>query len=215
MQILSTNIAQPTTIQWRGQDIQTGIYKHEVENPIYLGSEDVENDHVIDRRYHGGEEKACYLYSADHYPFWKQKYPQLKWEWGMFGENLTVSGLNESEIHIGDSFQIGEAIIQVTQPRQPCFKLGVRFGTQKVVNEFWDSSFPGVYVRILQAGQVTKGDQLTLIESNPESLSIEQVFSLFGKNTKDIESLTKAIADPFLAQSCRKDLQKILESSEL
>jgi MOSC domain-containing protein YiiM len=214
MQIISTNIAQPTTIEWRGQEIQTGIYKHEVENPIFLGSEDVVNDHVIDRRYHGGEEKACYLYSAEHYPFWKQKYPQLNWEWGMFGENLTVSGLHESEIRIGDRFQIGEAIIQVSQPRQPCFKLGIRFGTQKVINEFWDSPFPGVYVRIIQPGQVAKRDQLTLLERNPESLSVEQVFSIFGKNNKNIDLIMKALAETFLAQSCRNDLQKILESIE-
>ncbi|HAH23046.1 MAG TPA: MOSC domain-containing protein [Prolixibacteraceae bacterium] len=212
MHILSTNIAQPTTIEWRGQAIQTGIYKHEVDTPLYLGTEDVVNDHVIDRRYHGGTEKACYLYSADHYPFWKQKYPQLTWEWGMFGENLTVTGLHESQIRIGDRFQIGETIIQVTQPRQPCFKLGLRFGSQKVVNEFWDSSFPGVYVRILQPGHVAKGDKFTLLERNPDSLSVEQVFSLFGKNNQNIDMLKKAIAEPFMAQSCRKDLQKILDN---
>ena len=215
MHIISTNIGQPTTIEWRGKELKTGIYKHEVDAPIFLGAGDVVNDHVIDRRYHGGAEKACYLYSAEHYPFWQQKYPQLKWEWGMFGENLTVSGLNESEIRIGDRFQIGEAIVQVSQPRQPCFKLGIRFGTQKVVKDFWDSSFPGIYVRILQPGPISKGDQLTLIESNSNSLSVEQVFSIFGKNKQNFELMKKAIAEPFLAQSCRKDLQKILDSSKL
>lgn len=215
MQIISTNIAQPTTIEWRGKELKTGIYKHEVDTPIFLGTEDVINDHVIDRRYHGGEEKACYLYSAEHYPFWEQKYPQLKWEWGMFGENLTVSGLHESEIYIGDRFQIGEAIIQVTQPRQPCFKLGIRFDTQKVINDFWDSPFPGVYVRILQPGYVAKGDQLILIESNTGSLSIKQVFSIFGRNNQNIDLMKKAIAEPFMAQSCRIDIQKVLDSSKL
>lgn len=215
MQIVSTNIGQPTIIEWRGQEIQTGIYKHEVDTPLFLGAEDVVNDHVIDRRYHGGAEKACYLYSAGHYPFWKRKYPELKWAWGMFGENLTVSGLDESEIRIGDRFQVGKAIIQVTQPRQPCFKLGIRFGSQKVVNEFWDSPFSGVYVRILQPGYVAKGDQLTLLESNHDSLSVEQVFSIFTKNNNNIDLITNAIQEPFLAQSCRKDLQKILDSSKL
>lgn len=211
MLIISANIAQPTTIQWRGQEVLTGIYKYGVDTPIFLNTEDVENDHVLDRRYHGGADKACYLYSAGHYPFWKMKYPELKWEWGMFGENLTVSGLNESDIRIGDRFQIGEAVVQVSQPRQPCFKLGVRFGDQKVVDDFWNSPFPGVYVRVLQPGNVAKGDRFTLLESNPESLSLSEVFSIFRSNRTDFDLIKKAIAEPFLAESCRKDIQKLLK----
>lgn len=211
MKIISTNIAKPATIEWRGQEVQTGIYKYEVETPIYLGLEDVQNDHVLDRRYHGGADKACYLYSAVHYSFWKSKYPDQDWKWGMFGENLTVSGLNESEIRIGDKFQIGEAVVQVSQPRQPCFKLGVRFGDQTVVDDFWLAPFPGVYVRVISSGEVKKGDELILLESNPESLSIAQVFSIFRIHRDDTVLITKAINEPFLAESCRKDLRKILK----
>jgi len=214
MQVISTNIAQPTTIEWRGQELQTGIYKYAVETPVYLGKEDVENDHVLDRRYHGGIDKACYLYSADHYPFWKSRFPGQEWKWGMFGENLTISGLNESEIHIGDRFQIGEAVVQVSQPRQPCFKLGVRFADQSVVDDFWNSPFPGVYVRVLQAGNVQKGDELYLIDRNTESLSIKQVFSVFRLDRTNYELMRKAIAEPFLAESCRRDIQKILDFGE-
>jgi len=210
MQIISANIAQPTTIIWRGQEVLTGIYKYGVDTPIFLNTEDVDNDHVLDRRYHGGADKACYLYSADHYPFWKMKYPDQDWNWGMFGENLTVSGLNESDIRIGDRFQIGGAVVQVSQPRQPCFKLGVRFGDQKVVDDFWNSPFPGVYVRVLQPGHVSNGDQIALLESNPESLSLSEVFSIFRSNRTDIDLIRKAIAEPFLAESCRKDIQKLL-----
>lgn len=211
MQIISTNIAQPTTIQWRGQEVLTGIYKYAVDTPIFLNTEDVDNDHVLDRRYHGGVDKACYLYSSDHYPFWKDKFPELKWEWGMFGENLTVKGLIESVVRIGDRFQIGGAIVQVSQPRQPCFKLGVRFGDQKVVDDFWNLPFPGVYVRVLQPGNVAKGDRLTLLESNQDSLSVSQVFSIFRSNRTDINLIKKAIDEPFLAESCRKDIQKLLK----
>ncbi|MDP2889040.1 MAG: MOSC domain-containing protein [Bacteroidota bacterium] len=211
MQILSTNIAQPTIIIWRGQEVLTGIYKYGVNTPIFLNSEDVDNDHVLDRRYHGGADKACYFYSADHYPFWKMKYPDLDWNWGMFGENLTVSGLNESDVRIGDRFQIGGAIVQVSQPRQPCFKLGVRFGDQKVVDDFWNLPFPGVYVRVLRPGNVAKGDRFTLLESNPDSLSVSQVFSIFRSSRTDIELIKKAIEESFLAESCRKDIQKLLK----
>lgn len=211
MQIISTNIAEPTTINWRGQEIQTGIYKYAVETPIFLGIEDVENDHVIDRRYHGGADKACYLYSADHYPFWKQKYPNLKWEWGMFGENLTVGGLDESEIRIGDSFLVGEAVVQVTQPRQPCFKLGVRFANQKMVNEFWSAPYSGIYVRILQSGNVAKGDYFSLIERNADSLSVNQVFSIFSRERENTDLMKRALNELFMAESCRRDISRILK----
>jgi MOSC domain-containing protein YiiM len=211
MKIISTNIAQPTTIAWMGQEIQTGIYKYPVITPIFLGLSDVDNDHVINRQYHGGIDKACYLYSSDHYPFWKNSYPNLDWNWGMLGENLTVSGLDESEIRIGDRFQIGNAIVQVSQPRQPCFKLGVRFGNQMVVDEFWASSFPGIYVRVLQTGSVKLGDEFVLLERNPESLSVSQVFSVFRSFPINTELILKAINDPLLAESCRKDIRNLLK----
>lgn len=212
MEIVSTNIAKPATIEWRGQKVETGIYKYAVETPIFLGSEDVLNDHVIDRRYHGGSDKACYLYSADHYPFWQNKYPNQDWKWGMFGENLTISGLNESEIRIGDRFQIGGALVQVTQPRQPCFKLGVRFGDQSVVSDFWTLPYPGVYVRVLSPGEVKRGDEMVLIERDPESLSVSLVFSIFHSKRGDVELMQKAIVEPFMAESCRRDIAKLLVS---
>jgi len=215
MQIISTNIGQPKTIEWRGQKVQTGIYKFSVDSAICLGDEDVVNDHVLDRRYHGGIDKACYLYSADHYQFWQQKFPDLDWKWGMFGENLTVRGLNESEIYIGDIYQIGKAVVQVSQPRQPCFKLGVRFGDQSIVDAFWESAFPGVYVRVLQKGNVKTGDQLILIKPNSESLTISQVFSIFRSNRTNKDLIQKAIDEPFLADSCRTDIQKILNRTQL
>jgi len=211
MKVLSTNIADPVIIEWRGESVKTGIYKYPVSTSIYLGAEDVENDHVIDRRYHGGTEKACYLYSADHYPYWQIKYPDLEWRSGMFGENLTVIGLDELLIRIGDSYRIGDAIVQVSQPRQPCFKLGIRFNDQAIVDDFWEAPYPGVYVRVIQPGAVKNGDELILIEQNPDSISIAEIFSLFSATPDNLDRIHQAIAEPFLAQSCRNDLQKILQ----
>ena len=110
MKIISTNIAQPKTVIWKNKEVTTGIFKEPVEDTITLGVEDVEGDNVIDRRYHGGEDKACYLYSADHYPFWKEKYSGLDWKYGMFGENLTVEGLQETRIRIGNTYQLGSVV---------------------------------------------------------------------------------------------------------
>ena len=207
MEVVSTNIGKPTTIEWNGEKVQTGIYKHQVDEPIYLGTKDVRKDNVMDRRYHGGVDKACYLYSADHYNYWKKFYPELELSWGMFGENLTIEGLHEAEINIGDTFQLGEATIQVTQPRQPCFKLGVRFGDPMVVKQFVDSGFPGVYVRVLKNGFVKTGDKLIQTEKK-NALSIQKVFKLLYAEEFQEEAVEMAVKDPFLAESCRRDLQK-------
>lgn len=210
MIIKSTNIAEPAVIEWNGKQHTTGIYKKPVDDGILLESEDVKGDHVIDRRYHGGTDKACYLYSADHYSFWKKKYPEPDWLWGMFGENLTVSGLDESMVRIGNEYKIGEAFVQVSQPRQPCFKLGVRFGTQNIVKDFWESAFPGVYVRVIQSGLVKAGDEMIILKNDPNALSVAEVFSAFTTNRKNKDFIEKAIAQEYLANSCKHDLEKLL-----
>jgi MOSC domain-containing protein YiiM len=212
MKIISTNIGEAVSIEWRGQEIQTGIFKYSTNDTIFLNHEDVDKDHVLDRRYHGGLDKACYLYSSDHYTFWQSKYPELDWKWGMFGENLTVEGLEESTILIGDKYRIGEAIVQVSQPRQPCFKLGIRFGNQSAVEDFWNSAFPGVYVRVLQPGNVSAGDKLYLTERVTDSLSIAEVFSIFTMNRNNFSIIQKALNDSHLASSCRRDIQKIFDN---
>jgi MOSC domain-containing protein YiiM len=207
MRIISTNIGEPKTVVWHGKKVQTGIYKFSVNHPIFLGNEDVENDHVMDRKYHGGVDKACYLYSANHYNWWKKIYPELEMPWGMFGENLTVEGLYENNIHIGDIFEIGEAVVQATQPRQPCYKLGIRFNNSNVVKQFAGSGFPGVYVRVLKNGKVQKGDKMNLAEKSG-SVSVQKVFELLYTHNFQEESLKRALNNPFLAESCRRDLLK-------
>jgi len=209
MKIASVNIGKPATIQWRGKNVKTGIYKYPVNEPIFLETENVKNDHVIDRKHHGGADKACYAYSLDHYEHWQKLYPEVEFNNGIFGENLTIKGLNEVDVFIGDVFQIGEAKVQVTQPRQPCFKLGVRFGTQKMIRQFVDSEFPGVYFRILKQGYVKAGDEMHLIEKQTQNaISIQKVFELLYTDDFQKEPVSNAINNLFLAESCRKDLLK-------
>ncbi len=214
MKVISTNIGEAVEIDWNGKKVKTGIYKYRVDHPVFLEKEDVRFDQVIDRRYHGGSEKACYLYSKDHYAFWQQRYPHADWQWGMFGENLTVEGIDESTICIGDIFKLGGALVQVTQPRQPCFKLGIRFGDQKIVREFLESPYPGVYVRVLQEGAVATGDEMQLVQQAENSMTLAGVFSLFTREINNVELLRKAIAIPELAAACRKDLNKLLAFAE-
>ncbi len=206
MKIISTNIGKTKTIQWNGKEVSTGIFKYSVDKPIILGTEDVENDDVIDRKYHGGIDKACYLYSADHYQYWQNLYPEVEMPWGLFGENLTVEGLHEAEVNIGNIYKIGETVVQATQPRQPCFKIEFRIPDKQIVRKFVDSGFPGVYVRVLEGGEINAGDTMELIDKK-NSLSIQKVYELLY--ARDFNpNIEKAINDPFIAASCKRDLLK-------
>ena len=207
MKIISTNIGEPRTVNWKGKVVTTGIFKYAVDQPLFLGNEDVENDHVIDRRYHGGTDKACYLYSADHYRYWQKLYPKLELPWGIFGENLTVEGLHEAHVNIGDTFQIGGATVQATQPRQPCFKLEFRFHDNRIMQQLIDSGFAGVYVRILKNGFVQSGDAMEILEKT-NSISVQKVYELLYTQTFQKDAVEAAVNHPHIASSCRKDLLK-------
>jgi MOSC domain-containing protein YiiM len=208
MQIVSLNTGEPRTIRWKGADVVTGIFKHPVESPLFLGEDGVKGDYVMDGRFHGGKDKSCYLYSADHYEYWKSSYPDADWEWGMFGENLTIESLDESQILIGDIFRIGGALVQITQPRQPCYKLGIRIGNPEIVRQFSHSDFPGAYIRILEEGYVKKCDSMYKVESFQESPSLKTVFHMLFHDSFDREEVRKVTENVHLAASCRNDLLK-------
>lgn len=210
LKIISTNIAKPTTIIWNDKEEVTGIYKKPVYQAVFLGYEDVKNDEVTDRKHHGGEFKACYLFSADQYTYWKDLYPDLDWEFGMFGENLTVSGLNEKDIYIGDIYKVGTARIQITQPREPCYKFGLKFGTQKVLKQFIDHGFSGTYIRVLEEGFVKEGDVLELVEKAKESLSIWHFFNLLYDKEKNKEHIKLILDNNALPRKQRDQLKSYL-----
>jgi len=176
MKVMSVNIGKKKSINYKGRVIETGIFKLPVKHPIFLDIEAVENDVVVDRRYHGGIDQAVYGYSEDHYKYWKGLYPNLDWEYGMFGENLTISNLEETEIHVGSIYKLGETILEVTKPREPCMKLGLRFGTQKILKQFWNETKSGIYFKILKTGNVEIGDELTLNYNSETSPTISEVY---------------------------------------
>lgn len=193
MKIISTNIAKPKTILWLGKNVKTGIYKTPTNKPIYLGKENVKDDEVSDRNVHGGAYKACYLFSADYYPYWQKLYPHLDWDWGMLGENLTVKGLDETKIHIGDIYKIGTALVQITQPREPCFKFAVKFGSQHILKQFITHARPGTYVKVLEEGFVATNDTMILVEQAKNSITLTQFFELLFSKEKNQNHLTLAI----------------------
>lgn len=211
MKIISTNLAKPTKFIWNGKEETTGIYKKPTKGSIYLDHEGVKGDEVSDKKVHGGTFKACYLFSKEQYSFWKKKYPNLDWTWGMFGENLTVSSLDETKITIGDIYKVGDAVVQITQPREPCYKFGIKFNSQSIIKEFIEHGFPGTYIRVLIPGQVKTGDTFTLKEHKKNSLTTAQLYKLIFLPDKNQDLLRLTINNDALPERKRKKLAKFLK----
>lgn len=176
MKVISTNIGKSESHQFKNKIVETGIFKYPTNNPIFLGLENVENDAVVDKKYHGGIDQAVYAYNANHYEYWKKLYPNLDFNFGMFGENLTISDLDETTICVGDVYQLGNCLIEVTKPREPCFKLIFRFQNEAIVSQFWETTFSGVYFKVLQTGTVQNEDVLQLITKYPNKPTIAEVY---------------------------------------
>lgn len=210
MKIISTNIGASTTFLWNGEEEKTGIFKYPVDEPLYLRKNDVAKDTIINRVNHGGINKACYLFASDNYPYWKELYPQLEWNWGMFGENLTVEGLNESIVRIGDIYKIGTALVQVSQPREPCYKLGVRFKDQHILKKFIEHGYPGTYVRILKEGEVKKDDEVQLVEQSNNTLTLQQFYELMFAKEKSKEILHLFMSNKSVPQYKKERYKKFL-----
>jgi MOSC domain-containing protein YiiM len=160
---------------------------------------------------HGGEDKAIYAYPAEHYPFWREELPEMELSWGNFGENFTTAGLLEEAVNIGDRFRIGSAEVMVTQPRLPCYKLGVRFGRPDMVKRFLASRRTGFYLQVLKEGEVEAGDGIELISRDENNVTILDVVRLYAFDKDDVETLRQAILVPALPESWRGYFQKQLE----
>ena len=212
LKIISTNIAQPQFVTINGEQQRTGIFKKPTHQPIYLDKEEVKGDEISNRKVHGGIYKACYLFSADHYPHWKNLYPHLDWHYGMLGENLTVEGLDETQLHVGDIYKVGNAMIQVTQPREPCTTFAAKMGSSNILNQFVNHGRPGTYIRVLQQGSVTVGDTLELVEKAKNSVSVVDFFNLLFSREKNQEHLKSLIENEAIALYKREQLARYLKN---
>lgn len=211
MRIISTNIGKPTTFMWNGKEETTGIYKKPTGKPVYLTRNDVVNDEISNRLSHGGFYKACYLFSSEQYPYWKELYPHLDWSWGMFGENLTVSEFDERKIFLGEIYKVGEALVQVSQFREPCYKLGYKFGTPLIIKQFIEHGFGGTYLSILEEGYVDINDEFTLVERPESTLTVYDLFNLVYAKEKDQNLLKIAAESKAIPQKKRAILSSYIK----
>lgn len=208
MRVLSINVGLPHRIETSADPVVTSIFKSAVAGRVALRAYNLAGDRQSDLRVHGGPYKAVYLYPFEHYSYWAAQLPAADLSFGAFGENLTTEGITEETAHIGDQFRIGSAIVQVTQPRMPCYKLALRFGRSDMVRRFWESERPGIYFSIVEEGELEAGDAITLIDSHPDRVSVSDVGRLYRGETADSDLLDRALRAP-LHGSWKAEIQNL------
>ncbi len=209
--VISVNVGKPREVLWRGRTVTTGIFKDPVQGRVALRRLNLNGDKQADLSVHGGLDKAVYAYPAEHYSYWQKELPGMQLPWGMFGENFTTEGVLEVDVRIGDQFRIGSAEVMVTQPRLPCYKLGIRFGRDDIIKRFMAAGRPGFYLRVLQEGEVGAGDTIERISRDDGEVTVSDVFRLIGKDRDDTETLRRAVQVKTLPDSLRSHFLNNLE----
>ncbi len=211
MRIVSVNVGLPRAVTWRGKTVTTAIFKEPVAGRVALRSLNLDGDRQADLTVHGGREKAVYAYPVEHYRYWRTELADAAFPYGAFGENLTTEGLREHAVHVGDRFRVGSAELLLTQPRLPCYKLGIRFGRADMVKRFLASGRTGFYFAVLRAGEVGAGDVIQLLARDELGVSIAEVTRLYVGEHPDHEALRRAIRVPALPASWRAHFLERLE----
>ena len=204
MKLISLNVARPRLTLYKGASINTGIFKTPVSGRIALRTLNLDGDRQADLSVHGGPFKAVYAYPSEHYGFWRQELPAMELPWGTFGENFTTEGLSEDDLHVGDRFRIGSAVLMVRQPRMPCYKLAARFQRDDMIERFLVSGRSGFYFSVEQEGEVAKADSFELISQNRDGITIAEMNRLFVHERYNRALLQKAIATAALPESWRE-----------
>src|SRR5262252_3401624 len=210
MKLISLNTGRPRDIDVNGRLVRTSIWKSPRSGRLRVATLNIDGDEQSDLSVHGGTYKAVYCYPSEHYEYWRRELPHAELPWGIFGENLTTEGLLETDVRIGDRLEIGSAQFLVTQPRQPCFKLGIRFGRDDMVKRFVASGRSGFYVRVVREGDIASGDGIRLVERADNSITVSEIFALlFDEGTDD--DFKRAAGAPGLSPSWRDDFLGRLE----
>ncbi len=212
--VISLNIGLPRTVNFQGQAVTTGIFKESVKGRIKLRRLNLEGDKQADLTVHGGLDKALYAYPAEHYDYWKKRLPNMTLSWGMFGENLTTEGILEDQVNVGDVFRIGSSEVVATQPRMPCYKLGVKFGRMDIIRQFMNSKLTGIYFRVLKEGTIGAGDEIELISRDINNVTVKDIIRLVTRQG-NIATLRRAVRVKALAEGWRQEfLEQLAEQDE-
>jgi MOSC domain-containing protein YiiM len=214
MQLLSLHIGLPQEYMWKGKPVRTSIFKQPTAEPVYVHAEHLAGDGQADLRVHGGPYKAVYSYPQEHYAFWQQHLGGAELELGAFGENLTTLGLLENQVRIGDCYQIGTAVLMAVQPRQPCFKLGLRFQNDRMVRDFELAGRSGIYFRVQQEGVIQAGDAITLVQQSSHAVTIQDLTDSLVPGPKDAQKLQQMLEVPHLIHAWRERLNRMLIDQE-
>ena len=214
MKLLSVNVGRPREVDWHGKKVLTSIFKSPVSGRVRVGTLDLDGDEQSDLSVHGGVDKAVYAYPWEHYAFWSRELPGAELPFGAFGENLTVEGLLEDQACIGDRIGIGSAEFQVTQPRQPCFKLGIRFGRADMVKRFQRSGRSGFYFAVVREGEIGAGDALELVPSRDDRVSVADVARLYTEDSADDALVRRISRLPALPEEWRSHFRSRLPEAE-
>lgn len=216
MKVISVNVARPRLVEWNEQIVSTGIYKAPVAGRIMLRTLNLDGDRQADLTVHGGPSKAVYVYPAEHYNYWREELPGTELPWGMFGENFTTEGLNEATVNIGDRFRVGSAEVMVTEPRMPCYKLGIKFGrTTDIIKKFLQSRRTGFYLSVQSEGEVGAGDEIELMGRDENNVTVADITRLYAKDKDDVERMRRAIALEALPESWRNHFRTQLAKNEM
>ena len=196
-------VGKPVEAEFNGKTIKTGIYKSKVEGPVGVSRTNVEGDEQADLSVHGGVDKAVYAYPIEHYEYWRKERSDLEFAPGAFGENLSVSGVDE-QVCIGDTFRIGEVVLSVTSPRMPCYKLGIKMNDASFIKDFMDAQKNGFYFKVLEEGMIKAGDTIEKLGEDGHGLTISEVIQLYSTRKKDQALLQKAVDSPSLPADWRE-----------
>jgi MOSC domain-containing protein YiiM len=211
MKILSVNVALPKQVTWQGKAVTTGIFKEPVKAPVMLRTLNLDGDQQADLTVHGGITKAVYAYPSEHYGYWRTELPGVDLRWGMFGENFTTEGLLEETVYIGDRFRIGDAELVVTEPRMPCYKLGIKFGRADIIKRFLVSRRTGFYFAVARGGMVGAGEPIELIRREQQETSVADITRLYAFEKNDLRGLRQAIGVEWLPDSWKGYFRHQLE----
>lgn len=214
MKLLSVNVSLPQTVMYQGKPVSTGIFKKPVSGRVMLRKLNLEGDQQADRQVHGGVDMAVYAYPFEHYGYWQTELARTALAYGQFGENFTIEGLTEEHVRVGDVVALGEALLQVTQPRIPCYKLAMRMQTgADFPKRFLESGRVGFYLRVLQEGRVGAGDAIALAEREDDSVTIAEFLQIYASKSRDPATLSRVLGARDLGDAWRRYFENRLQPS--